>query len=256
VTQSRILLAVVAAVAASAAFFFMVLSPKRDEIAKLDADIAAKQTELTTNQQLVADYQTAKGSYRTAYASVVRLGKAVPVEDDVRSLVVQLDGAARKAGVNFQSISVGGGSGGGAAPAPAAGAGAGATTGAAQLPPGATVGPAGFPVMPFTFTFDGSFFKLSDFFRRLEDFVSVRNQNVSVTGRLLTLDSLSLQPTNFPSITASVSATTYLVSPMQGLTGGATAQGPGTASPTTQAAATASAASAATTTATSTGAVG
>lgn len=256
-TQSRILLAVVAAVVASAAFYFMVLSPKREEIAKIDGEIAAKKSELATNQQLVADYQTAKQGYRTAYASVVRLGKAVPVEDDVRSLVVQLDGAARRSGIEFQSINVGGGAG--AAPAaPAAAAGAPGAAAPVSLPPGATVGAAGFPVMPFTFTFDGDFFKLSDFFRRLENFVSVRNQNVSVTGRLLTLDSLSLQPTEFPNISATVSATTYLVSPMQGLTGGATAQGPAgaIASPTQQAAGAASAAAAAPTTATSTGAVG
>ena len=257
-TQSRILLAVVAAVAASAAFYFMVLSPKREEIAKIDGEIAAKKSELATNQQLVADYQTAKQGYRTAYASVVRLGKAVPVEDDVRSLVVQLDGAARRSGIEFQSINVGGGAGAAPAAAAAPAAGAPGAAAAASLPPGATVGAAGFPVMPFTFTFDGDFFKLSDFFRRLENFVSVRNQNVSVTGRLLTLDSLSLQPTEFPNISATVSATTYLVSPMQGLTGGATAQGPAgaIASPTQQAAGAASAAAAAPTTATSTGAVG
>ena len=254
-TQSRILLTVVAAVAAAAAFFFLVLSPKRAEIAEIDGQIAAKKGELVTNQQLVSDYQSAKSGYRTAYASVVRLGKAVPVEDDVRSLVVQLDGAAKASKVNFQSINVGGGGSGAAAPAGAAGA-AGAS--AAKLPPGATVGTAGFPVMPFTFAFDGSFFRLSDFFRRLENFVSVRNKNVSVTGRLLTLDSLSLTPTDYPNISAQVGATSFLVSPMEGLTGGATPQGPAgaTPSPTTQAAGAASAASAASTTATSTGAVG
>lgn len=253
-TQSRILLAVVAAVAAAAAFFFLVLSPKREQIAELDGQIAAKKTELASNQQLVSDYSAAKQGYRTAYASVVRLGKAVPVDDDVRSLVVQLDGAASKSKVNFQSINVGGGGGGAAAPAATT---AGAASGA-KLPPGATVGAAGFPVMPFTFTFDGDFFRLSDFFRRLEGFVNVRNKNVSVTGRLLTLDSLTLQPTEFPKISAQVGATSFLVSPMEGLTGGATPQGPaGTvASPATQAAGAASAASAATTTATSTGAVG
>ncbi|MEA3166072.1 MAG: hypothetical protein QOJ26_941 [Thermoplasmata archaeon] len=246
-TQSRTLLAVVAAVAASAAFFFLVLSPKRAEIAEVDKKVAAAKSELATNQQLVNDYEAAKTGYRTAYASVVRLGKAVPVDDDVRSLVVQLEGAAKAAKVDFQSISVGGGAAGGATPA-------GGDAAGASLPPGATVGPAGFPVMPFTFTFDGSFFKLSDFFRRLENFVSVSNQRVNVTGRLLTLDSLTLQPTEFPKISAQVGATSFLVSPLQGLTGGATPQGPATASPATQAKGAASAA--ASTTATSTGAVG
>lgn len=242
-TQSRTLIVVVAAVAAAAAFFFLVLSPKREQIAELDTQIAAKKTELASNQQLVADYQTAKTGYRTAYASVVKLGKAVPVEDDVRSLVVQIDGAAKRSNINFQSINVGSG---GAAAAPTAAGAAG----------GASVGEAGFPVMPFTFTFDGSFFRLSDFFRRLESFVSVRNQKVNVTGRLLTLDTLTLTPSEFPKITAQVGATSFLVSPLQGLTNGATPQGPAAASPTTQAASTASAASAASTTATSTGAVG
>jgi Tfp pilus assembly protein PilO len=248
VTQSRILLAVVAAVAATAAFYFLMLSPKRAEIAELDKKVAAAQQELVTNQQLVSDYTDAKTGYQTAYASVVRLGKAVPVDDDVRSLVVQIDGAAKKSNVNFQSINVGGGE---AAP----------STGGADkgpsLPPGATVGPAGFPVMPFTFAFDGNFHDLSSFFRRLESFVSVSNKKVNVTGRLLTLDSLTLEPTSFPNISATVEASSFLVSPMEGLTGGATPTGPGAlASPQAQAGAASSAASAASTTATSTGAVG
>lgn len=244
--SSRILLAALGAVAAAAAFYVLALSPKRAEIAELDKKVAAAQTELTNNRQLVNDYKAAKTGYRTAYASVVRLGKAVPVDDDVRSLVVQLDGAAKAAKVDFQSISVGGA----AAAAPTG------TTAKdqASLPPGATVGPAGFPVMPFTFTFDGSFFKLSDFFRRLESFVSVSNQRVNVTGRLLTLDSLVLQPTEFPKISAQVGATSFLVSPIEGLTAGASPQGPAGAI-TPPAAKAASAASAATTTATSTGAI-
>jgi hypothetical protein len=250
VTQSRrILLAAIGAVAAAAAFYMLVLSPKRAEIADLDTKVAAAKVELANNRQLVADYKSAKTGYRTAYASVVRLGKAVPADDDVRSLVVQLDGAAKAAKVDFQSISVGGATG---SSAPATGT---ASTGAA-LPPGATVGPAGFPVMPFTFTFDGSFFRLSDFFRRLESFVSVSNQKVNVTGRLLTLDSLTLQPTEFPKISAQVGATSFLVSPIEGLTAGASPQGPAGAASSSPAAATgATPATAAMTTATSTGAV-
>lgn len=117
---------------------------------------------------------------------------------------------------------------GAAAPAPATQA---AT---ALLPPGATVGPAGFPVLPFTFTFTGNFFHLANFFGRLEKFVTATNRNISVSGRLMTLNAISLGPAKegFPTITASISATTYLVPASQGVTGGASPTAPGAATTT------------------------
>ena len=42
--------------------------------------------------------------YKANYATVVRLGKAVPTDDDTRSLVVQLDAAAKRSGVDFDTI--------------------------------------------------------------------------------------------------------------------------------------------------------
>jgi hypothetical protein len=250
--NQKILIPVLAGVVAAAGFFMVVLKPKRQEAAKLNTKISAKQTELASARELLASNQQARDSYRKAYSTVVRLGKAVPADDDVRSLVVQLDAAAKATHVDFQSINVAGAGGG----APAEG-------GGAQLPPGATVGPAGFPVMPFTFSFNGSFFNLGDFFDRLEGFVKARNEQLSVTGRLLTLDSLELQPdaTGFPRIKANVGATSYLVSPLEGATGGATASGPSAAAgatppgttPATPAAPSTSAP--APTTATSTGAI-
>ena len=90
------------------------------------------------------------------------------------------------------------------------------------------MGPAGFPVEPFTFTFRGDFFHLSDFFGRLERFVVATNKQVSVSGRLMTLNAISLGPgpQGFPQITASIAATTYLVPAAQGLLNGATPAGP------------------------------
>ena len=218
--NQKILIPALAAIVAAAGFYMVILKPKRQEASQLQSKITKKQGELEQARTLLASNQKARESYRQAYSSVVRLGKAVPADDDVRSLVVQLDAAAKASHVDFQSINVGGG---GAPAAPGAG-----TAGAAQLPPGATVGPAGFPVMPFTFAFDGSFFNLGDFFKRLDSFVTARNKQLSVTGRLLTVDSLQLQPGSegFPRIKATVGATSYLVSPLEGLTGGATPQGP------------------------------
>ena len=47
---------------------------------------------------------------------------------------------------------------------------------AAALPPGATVGAAGFPTMPFTFIFDGSFFDMEHMLRDVNRFITVDGQ--------------------------------------------------------------------------------
>jgi hypothetical protein len=91
-----------------------------------------------------------------------------------------------------------------------------------------SVGSAGFSAMPFSFSFRGSYANLSQFLARMEKFVTVRNENVNVTGRLLRLESIALQvdQKGFPNIRAQIGASSYLVPADQGLTAGATPQGP------------------------------
>jgi Tfp pilus assembly protein PilO len=220
--NNRIIAAVVALVAAAGAFYMFALKPQRQEAADLQGKISTKQGELDAARALLASNTQAREQYREAYAAVVRLGKAVPADDDVKSLMVQLDSAAKSAKVDFRSIDVTAG----ASAAPTSNS-AGAAA-AVQLPPGATVGPAGFPVMPFSFAFTGSFFDLNDFFKKINKMVQAKGDKLRVDGRLLTLDGLQLQPDSagFPHIRATVNATSYLVSPLEGATGGATAQGP------------------------------
>ena len=82
--------------------------------------------------------------------------------------------------------------------------------------------------MPFTFSFRGTFGNLSHFFARMERFVTLRNERMNVTGRLLRLETLDLQvdQTGFPRIRAQIGASSYLVPPTQGVTAGATPLGP------------------------------
>jgi hypothetical protein len=232
VTRStKLLIPAVIAVAVAAAFWFLVLAPKREEITKLDAEMTQQESAAAQAEQQAAGYQQAKDDYRKNYTTVVRLGKAVPTDDDVRSLLVQLDATAKESKVDFRSLAL---SGGGAAPTGSTGT-AGAT-GSGQLAPapGAVpVGSAGFSAMPFNFTFSGSFFRLSDFFSRLERFVTVQNNNIDVTGRLLLLGSIAITPDSgdLNSLQAQVGATTYIVPPTEGVTAGATPGGPGTTVP-------------------------
>jgi hypothetical protein len=217
--QNRILISAVVAVLLGFGFYNFGLKPKQKQAKDVAAKVTTAQGELSAAQALLASNQSARGTFKKAYSTVVRLGKAVPGDDDVRSLVVQLDESAHRAGVSFESINVDGATG---AVAPIG------DPAAVQVPPGATVGPAGFPIMPFSFEFKGQFFGLGDFFKRLDSYVKASNEQLGVTGRLLTVDGVKLEPdqTGFPNIRATVKATSYLVSPLEGPTGGATAEGP------------------------------
>lgn len=247
---NRLLIVVLVAAAAVAAFWFLALAPKREQAAQLQQQIVAKQTELDTARRQVATYERARAAYSSNYAAVARLGKAVPADDDVRSLMVQLDAAARRSGVDFDVIDVGKGA------SVATGASAADAPRPVNVIPGASENPAGFSTLPMAFSFRGSYFELSGFFTRLERFVTVSNQRIDVTGRLLILQSLSLVPDEekgFPQMRAQIGATSYLVPAAQGITAGATAQGPAPAA--TPAATPAGGTTASTTTATVTGAV-
>jgi hypothetical protein len=232
--RNSILLVLVALAAMAGAYWMLILSPKHQDAAALNTQIAAKQAALSQAEAELASYETDRGAYRANYSRVARLGKAVPADDDVRSLLVQINSAADASKVDFHSISLGGGTG----TPPAGSGGTPAAKGAASVftpPPGsASVGTAGFATMPFSFGFEGSFFRLGDFFSRLDHFVKVRNNSLDVTGRLLLLNSITLQPDpqrGFPHISADVSANSYLLPPAQDLLDQATADAPTPSTP-------------------------
>jgi hypothetical protein len=222
--RNPVLLVAIGLVVLAGAFYKFALSPKQTEASDVKAKVTSAEDRLSAARELLSSNEEARQTFRSAFSTVVSLGKAVPSDDDVRSLIVQLDRAAEKTFVDFQSIEVAAATG--VVPVATTLDPAAAVPGA--LPPGATVGPAGFPVMPFTFSFRGRFFRLGAFFAHLDDFVKTSNAKVDVTGRLLTVEGIKLEPdtTGFPNIKATVTATAYLVSPLEGATGGATAAGP------------------------------
>ena len=249
--RNTMLLVAVAAIAAVGAYWMLVLTPKREEAAALDTQITAKQAGLAQAEAEVASYEEARGAYKANYSLVARLGKAVPADDDVRSLMVQMNAVADKTKVDFRNINIS------AQGAPAAGPGAAPAAGSAPPPGASTVGTAGFSTIPFSFGFKGSFFKLGEFFDNLDRFVAVRKGGIDVTGRLLLLNSITLTPDaekGFPMLTADVSANAYLLPATEGLTAGATAESPTGSAPAAGGAAPATTAPATTTTATISGA--
>ncbi len=229
--RDRMVLLVVCVLAAIGGAWFFLIQPKRSEASKLGAQITSEQSQLDAARAQVAAGQAARSSFAGNYTTLARLGEAVPSDDNVPSLIYQVQSAAAATQVDFRTLTLTPGSGA----ATPAGSPSALQSATAALPPGATVGPAGFPVEPFTFTFRGNFFHLSDFLGRLERFVVARNTHVSVSGRLMSLNAISLGagPGGFPQINATVSATTYIVPAAQGVLAGATPAGP-TAAPASQ----------------------
>jgi type II secretory pathway pseudopilin PulG len=241
---------VVGALAVAAAFWFLAISPKRKEASDVSAQITTAQQTLETAQAAAASAQAARDRYARDYATVARLGKAVPVQDDVPALVYQLESTADHSKVDFRRITLVAQPVGTAPTAVTQTAAVAAATGSSTtpaaattasaapsaLPPGAAVGAAGFPTMPFSFDFQGSFFGMQKFLNNLNKLTAVRSDDsIAVKGRLMTVDGVALKagPKGFPQVLATVSATAYLLPADEGLTAGATATTPGAATAST-----------------------
>jgi Tfp pilus assembly protein PilO len=207
---------VVALGAAIAAFYFLVLAPKREEIARLDGEIAAQVASVEQARLMVATYEKAKASYKSNYATLARLGKAVPADDDIPSLMVQLEATAQESGVDLQKIELSNSLGSSSEPSAESGSGE-----RASAPGAIPVAGGVLSAMPFSFAFNGSYFDLTSFFARLEHFVSLNNKNLDSTGRLLRLESISISPSSvgFPDMQAEINAASYMVPPVQGVAG-------------------------------------
>jgi hypothetical protein len=241
--RDRTVLIVLGLVALLGGFWFLAISPQRKEASDVAAQVALAQTRLDTAQASAASADAARKQYSTDYATVARLGKAVPVDDDMPSLVYQLSHTAKVNHVDFRSIKLAG-SGSRPATAPVGGAAAvavangsssassstPAATVAPALPPGATVGAAGFPTMPFSFNFTGKFVNLQRFLKAIDGLTALKGKTINVKGRLLTVDGVGLKagPRGFPHVDATVAVTAYLLPADEGLTAGATPATPAT----------------------------
>lgn len=239
--QRHIVLGVLAAAAVFAAFWFALLAPKRADTAAVEEQITQAQVRRDAAVAAAATAERARKEYQRDYATVARLGKAVPADDDVASLVYQLESVARSNDVDFRSVKLASGA---SAPAPATPPAKSEDSGSkddtesttettaqepavSQAPPGAVVGPAGLLTLPFSFTFDGGYMPMQRMLGAIDRLADRTKNGISVRGRLLTVDGFSLtkSPEGFPKLKAVVNATAYIVPASEGVTDPATSQG-------------------------------
>ena len=258
--QGRIIALAAMFAALIGAYWVFALSPKRAEIAKADEQVARAESRRVAAVASLASAGRDRTAYQRDYANLARLGKAAPPDDDVASLVLQLESVAKADRIDFRSVKLSSAGGGAPAAAPAeeaatkkpsgedadadaeadadpakdeAAADAAAPTPAApavaQAPPGAIVGSAGLVTLPFTFTFDGGYLPTQRLLGAIDRLADATDGTIAVNGRLLTIDGFALTAgrLGFPKVKAVVSATAYIVPPAEGVLAGATPQRPG-----------------------------
>jgi Tfp pilus assembly protein PilO len=236
-SNDRTLLLAVPLVAALVAFWFLALSPKRDDVKKLDAQIEQLHGSIDQQQASAQGGEQARKSFPRDYQHLVVMGKAVPVDDQTASLLVQINRVAESSDVSFRAITLSQDSSSGTAAAAPSTSTAGTTTttapatesAAALLPIGATVGSAGLPVLPYELTFRGTYFQIADFMAGIDNLVKSRKGTIAADGRLVTIDGFSFTADDseaFPMLKATLNVTTFVTPAGQGLTAGASPAGP------------------------------
>jgi Pilus assembly protein, PilO len=210
-----------------------VVSPERSKVSSLDGQVQTAQQSVQAAQSELSKAKFAQARYTEAYSSVVKLGRAVPADQEIPGLLYELDQASSDKHVEFASISPGA-------------AGTGAQTPKSSSESKSSEG-GGFEALPFTFTFNGSFTDLYNLMTTVQGYATTTaSGGVKVSGRLLTVEGFKLAPAQ--SSTASqvvpsggknaktgqpgehlggtVTATAYVLPPGSTATGGATSSGP------------------------------
>jgi Tfp pilus assembly protein PilO len=243
-SSNRLIVSILLVAALALAFWTMALGPKREEANELASQVEQLHLSLTEAEGKASEAAAAKRAFPVDYRQLVVLGQAVPAGDETSSLLVELNHIAASSKVKFESIKLDS-SGESSAPAAAPAAAPPASSApsavpasltvppteaaASVLPLGASLGPAGLAVMPYSLTFSGNFFQIADFIKGIDSLVHTGSPEVAVDGRLVTLDGFALNADpggGFPRLNATFAVTTYVTPPTQGVIAGATATAP------------------------------
>jgi Tfp pilus assembly protein PilO len=164
--------------------YFLLIKPKQAEASKISDEIASLDTQIEVTRAAQRQPATDDPS-AIKIADLFKVTQAMPDDDDMPGIILELNDVATAAGVEFVSIA----------------------------PQGGSVR-SGYSALPINLTFEGNYYDLTDFLFRLRNLVRVRDGELGADGRLFTLETLTMEegPLGFPEITASLTVTAYVYS--------------------------------------------
>jgi type IV pilus assembly protein PilO len=168
----------VAALVVAAAGYFLVVAPQKTETADLQGEIASV-------QQKIDEYRSEARSpvEQLRFAELFGLTKAMPDQDDMPGVLLELSRVADEYGVVVQAVT-----------------------------PGVPVPLTGYTRLPIEVVVEGNFYDVSDFLFRLRTLVAVRDGKLTAKGRLFTVESLGFSEglELFPELQAKLTVAAYV----------------------------------------------
>ncbi len=164
-----------------AAGWFLLVSPQRAKAVELAKQADDTQAQIDANRQAMLLQKHPAAPLRVA--ELFKLTKAMPNQEDMAGVILQLSRAAEASGVRFTSIT-----------------------------PSDQSNGSGFTKRRISITFVGNFYGLSDFLFRLRNLVAVRGGQLEASGRLFTVETVRFEegPDLFPEIQASLDVGVYM----------------------------------------------
>lgn len=223
--RDRLMLMGFAMLAVLGAVWYLGVAPERQKASKVSAEVQTARQQLESAETQASEALSAQAHYATAYTSLVTLGQAVPASAETPALIYMLEGATHKHSIEFSSITNG---------TSGTTSGSSASSSSSSSSATAAVG-GGLSQQPFTFVFNGSFVDLSKLLGQLEGFTVLTSSGpLQVSGRLLTIDSVTLTPNTSESggksksgeLIGTIAATAYVLPAGSSELGGASASGP------------------------------
>lgn len=183
--KTRVPVWVVAAVlllVVAVAGYIFAIRPKRDELAKLDVELATAQAQIVAATRLAGTSEGEDAAAAIRVADLVRIAKAMPDALDMPGIILELNIAASEAGVEFTSIE-----------------------------PGSPAVANGYTTVPINLTFEGSYYELTELLFELRNLVTVRDGALDAGGRLFTIAVINLQEGTggFPQVKAALTVSAY-----------------------------------------------
>jgi len=168
-----------AALLVALAGYMLLVKPQQRKASEIETQIAEKQQTLDEYRAAAANRQDVP---KIRVADVYRLARAMPAAENMPDILIELDQIARDAGIQLSSIS----------------------------PQQATAGN-GFQIVPISLQFSGDYYSVTDLLYRLRSLVSVRHGQLEASGRIFSIDSVTLQPSG-PRLDAAITVKTYIFS--------------------------------------------